>query len=382
MDSDMLIPMKGILSTGGKIIKEKKSDQNSKKAFKKESFMQKSFQKKRKKFWKILIYLFLILIICFCFLFFFCFINNYKITEKPSKNDFVFIVCLFGKQLITNTELIKKYFYTINKFVPHSKVTFIVSEYTIIDPDLIKYKNIDITIERYGNLTFEEIEKKYNYPRGAHSYFVFSRLFIYKDYLKNHPEIKYLIISDDDTLFFKDPFLLIQKDPNTVHIMQDVYPFSKTNDLNYVWTDAWVQLNDSIKQKCGFKPFNKNLLSEGIKDIVPLNSGMMVGSSKNIIKILELLTSKYICTGTFPRFSDQGLLNYLDLSGELKELGFPIQRHNIFNGSLISCVDQLPIENFIQQMGSKHLIAIHHYQYLRRRFIKKSPILSHIFLSV
>ena len=40
MDSDKLIPIKGILSTGEKIIKEKKSDQNSKKVFKKESFVQ------------------------------------------------------------------------------------------------------------------------------------------------------------------------------------------------------------------------------------------------------------------------------------------------------------------------------------------------------
>ena len=246
---------------------------------------------------------------------------------------------MLGQEALTKDHKIINYFYTLDKFVLQSKVAFIVSEYTKIDPNLIQYPNLNITIERYGNETFEDIEKKYNFPRATFSYFAVSRIFSYKNYLEKHPEIKYLMISDLDTLFFRDPFPLIEQDTNKVHMMQDVYPFSKTRDPNYVWTNEWVQLDNSIKQKCGFKPFSKTLLSDEIKDIVPLNSGMMIGSWKNIIKILELMTSKIVCTETFPRYLDQGLLNYFYISGELKELGFTIQIHNILNGSLISCID-------------------------------------------
>ena len=55
---------------------------------------------------------------------------------------------------------------------------------------------------------------------------------------------------------------------------------------------------------------NKTLLSDDIKNRIPLNSGLMIGKSTNLIKIFELLVSKYECTHTFPFYSDQGLLNY------------------------------------------------------------------------
>ena len=265
----------------------------------------------------------------------------------------------------------RKYFFTLDKFLPHSKIILGISEFTIIEPDLFKYKNLKINIERYGNETIQDIIRKYK--GDCHFYYNGIRFSFYNDYLKNHPEIKYVVISDDDTLFFRDPFLLIAEDPSVVHMMEDIYPFSQTNDCNYIWTNAWVSLNNSIKLKCGFKLLNNTLLSNEIKDLIPLNCGMMIGSSKNIIKIAELISSRFICSGMFPHNAEQGLLNYLDLSGEIKELGFPIHRHNIFTGSLISCPDLLPIENFTQQINSDHLIAVHHHQSLSSDYIIKSP---------
>ena len=332
-------------------------------------------KKKLEKICTLLFYFFLISIIFSIYLFFFFFIKNYHNTqikvEIPSKNEFAFIVCSFGLNILRSGHKIIKFLYALDNYVPKSKVVLIVSNYTIIDPKLIQFQNINIIIERYVNETIEDIRKKYN---SVHSYFVFIRPFIYIDYLKKHPEIKYVSISDDDTLFFRDPFKLISGDPKTVHIMEDIFPFSVTNDFNYIWTNEWVKLNNSIKQKCGFKLLNKTLLSDEIKDIIPLNSGMMIGNSKNIIKIFELMTSKYNCSDTFPTYSDQGLLNYLDLSGELKELNIPIHRHNIFNGSLISCPDLLPIANYSKQMNSEHLIAVHHYQLLTPHYIRQSPL--------
>ena len=75
----------------------------------------------------------------------------------------------------------------------------------------------------------------------------------------------------------------------------------------------------------------------------------MMGNSKNIIKIADLIFAKFICPGMFPKNAEQGLLNYLDLSGEIKELSIPIKRHNIYNDSFLSLPNYLPIKNYIQQ---------------------------------
>lgn len=327
-------------------------------------------KKKRKNFSK-----FIIKVFCLIFFFFLFFIVNYKLITIPSRNKFIFILCMFGKDILKSNHRIRKYFFTLDKFLPKSKVVLAVSEFTIIEPNLIQYRNLKIRIERYGNETIQDIKRKYNYPGASHFYYSGLRPSFYNHYLKNNPEIKYVAISDDDTLFFRDPFQLITEDPNVVHIMEDIFPFSKTNDGNYIWTDSWRCLNNSIKLKCGFKLLNNSLLSNEIKDLIPLNSGMMIGSSKNIIKITELISSRFICSGMFPNNAEQGLLNYLDLSGELKELGFPIIRHNIFTGSLLSCPDLLPIKNFSQQINSNHLIAVHHHQQLSSNYIIKSPLL-------
>ena len=321
-----------------------------------------------------LIFKLILIIIYLIYFYFLFFIKNYTNIEKTSRNEFIFILCIFGKNILKNNQRIRKYFFTLNKFLNQSKIVLAVSEFTKIDPNIIiKYPNINITIERYGNEKIRDIRKKYHYPLASHIYYSGLRCSFYQHYLKNHSEIKYVVVSDDDTLFFRDPFKLIAEDPNVVHIMEDIYPFSKTDELNYKWTNAWFGLNNSIKLKCGFKLLNYTLLSNEIKDIIPLNSGMMIGSSKNIIKISELISSRFICSGMFPNNAEQGLLNYLDLSGELKELSFPIHRHNIFNGSFLSCPDKLPIDNYSQQINSDHLIAVHHYHYLRSDYILKSP---------
>lgn len=197
--------------------------------------------------------------------------------------------------------------------------------------------------------------------------------YFYSKYLKKHSEIKYVVISDDDTLFFRDPFPLIDKAPNVVHFMEDIFPFSVTKDGNFIWTNAWACLDKKIKKKCGFKQLNNTLLSEEFKNKIPLNSGLLMGNSKNIIKISDLIFNRFICPGMFPRNAEQGLLNYLDLSGELKELNIPIKRHNIYYDSLLSCPELLPIKNYVQQINSSHFIALHHYQFLNKYYISRSP---------
>ena len=45
----------------------------------------------------------------------------------------------------------------------------------------------------------------------------------YAKYLKKHSEIKNVVISDDDMLFFRDPFPLIIKDPKMFSILWKIY---------------------------------------------------------------------------------------------------------------------------------------------------------------
>ena len=388
MDDDFLVSTQTLSSIKSnnnikkfrkKISKKRKKNNIEKKSVKKrKSLVKKSSKIKNKKHCKLLALLLIIcLICCLIFLcnFFFIFKNIKQVEELPTKDNSVFIVSLYGQKQLKREHKAIKYFYTLNKYIPKSRVFFFVSEYTEIDPKLIQYQNLIISVERYGNLTFEEIKKKHN---SIFAYFVSIRHFFYLDFLKKHPEIKYLILADEDTLFFKDPLPLLAEDPNIVHVMEDIFPYSNTKDANYIWTNAWVQLKDSIKQKCGFKHFNKTLLSDDIKNLIPLNDGLMIGSSKNILKILQLMTYKYICTETFPSYSDQGLFNYLDLTGDLKELGFTIHRHSIYNGTFLSCPNRLSIEDFSRLINSDNFIAVHHYQHLSHSYIRKSLRLSEI----
>ena len=299
-------------------------------------------------------------------------INKIKvILNVTSRNEVKFITCYFGVNKIKRNNRIRKYFQVLDKFVPYANVIFCISEYTKIDPVVIRHKNIKIKIERFGNETKKDIQNKYH--GSSRFFFNGMRYNFYVQYLKNHPEIKYTVISDDDTLFFRDPFPLIIKDPTVVHFMQDIFPFSVTKDRNYIWTKAWARLDKKIKDKCGFKQLNKTLSLYIFKNLIPLNCGLMIGNSKNILKISELISTRFICSGMFRNNAEQGLLNYLDLSGELKELGISIKRHNIYNDSFLSCPNLLPLENYNKQVNSPHFIALHHYKLLKRNYIERTP---------
>ena len=287
-----------------------------------------------------------------------------------------FIMCYLGAEEINGNHRVRKYFQVLDNFVPYANIIFCVNEYTKIDPIVIMHQNITINIERFGNQTKKELRNKY--PYFSRHFYSGIRYYFYSQYLKNHTEIKYVVISDDDTLFFRDPFPLINKDPNVVHFMEDIFPFSVKKDHNYIWINAWASLDKKIKEKCGFKQLN--LLSGEFNNKVPINSGLLMGSSKNIIKIADFISTKFICPGMFPNNNEQGLLNYLDLTGDLKQLNISFKRHNIYNDSFLSCPNVLPIENYIQQINASHFIALHHHQQLKKYYIERSPKEFQIFL--
>ena len=81
------------------------------------------------------------------------FIQSSKTKEILSGNEYIFLVCVFGKKIIKSNHRIKKYFYVLDKFVPQAKVIFAISKYTIIEHSLLHSKNIHISVERYRNET-------------------------------------------------------------------------------------------------------------------------------------------------------------------------------------------------------------------------------------
>lgn len=263
--------------------------------------------KKKDNYWKI-IRIKIISLLFLLSLYYFLFTSYYKTLEISSKNESIFMVCRFGTNILKSNHRILRYFYVLNKCVPKSKVVLAVSEYTIIEPNFNQFQNLIINIEKYGNETFEDIQRKYGH---RNFYFNALRYSFYYYYLQNHPETKYVVVSDEDTLFIRDPLLLIDENPNIVHIMEDIFPFSNIIDSNYIWTNAWVNLNDSTKKRCGLKFLNKSLLSTEIKDLIPLNCGTMLGSSKNLIKIFKLMSLKFKCAGMFLNNAEQGLLMVL-----------------------------------------------------------------------
>ena len=123
---------------------------------------------------------------------------------------------------------------------------------------------------------------------------------------------------------------------------------------------------------------NKSLLSKEIRSLIPLNSGMMIGNSKDIIKLTDLISTRFNCAGMFPYSQEQGLLNYLYLSGEINELGINIHLHSVDNGSLLSCPNHLPIGKYTQRINSNQLISVHHYLFMKgfKYKIKKNIILN------
>ena len=82
-----------------------------------------------------------------------------KTNNINSREYLRFITCYLGANEIKSNHRIRKYFEVLDNFVPYANVTFCVSEYTKIDPIVIKHQNITINIERFGNQTDEELKK-------------------------------------------------------------------------------------------------------------------------------------------------------------------------------------------------------------------------------
>lgn len=248
-----------------------------------------------------------------------------------------FITCSFGFESLNNSVEMYKYLKSLSYYVPGATVVVCISTYTILDPNWFNL-GLKLHIERYNNETKSSLSHKYSY---SYYYFNGLRYKFYVEYFMSHPEVDYAIFSDFDTLILRNPFELLLEDPDKIHIMEEIFTFAKFGDFNSIWLRAWNSVSQSTKESCGMHKINQSIYSKEIKDQMPWNSGLMVGKVSNLLAVCKILSSYFFCAGMFRNDAEQGLLNYVRLSGQFDELNVKFHPHSILHGNFISSPTRL-----------------------------------------
>ena len=271
--------------------------------------------------------------------------------------DKVFMICQMGQKTMENTRRIRNYLRSIEKNSPGAIVILAVSTYTIVSPDLFNY-NLTVRIQRFGNG-----EKK-----SGRFYYTGNRWCYYKEFILEHKEIKYMIVSDDDTLFFKDPFSLIDDRKDVIHIMYDPVSYANKSDCNFIWAKAWANgLRKESKEKCGIWDYDGSLDTPELRKTLFYNDGLLLGTTEALLNISELMCHSYNCPGDFPNNADQGLMNYLLLTKQFDTLNLKLIGYNIDSNVFISCPEYLNSDELNEATASNSLVAVHHYEKLNSR---------------
>lgn len=136
-----------------------------------------------------------------------------------------------------------------------------------------------------------------------------------------------------------------------------------------MWTNAWISLDDGIKRKCGITILNKTLDDESISPLIPWNSGLMMGKARNLLTITRFFSNAFLCPGMFKDNAEQGLLNYMYLTGQIFTLGIEFHGHHVINGAFMSCPHSLNVNVFRNRINSHQVYGIHHYQLLKSWYV-------------
>lgn len=105
---------------------------------------------------------------------------------------------------------------------------------------------------------------------------------------------------------------------------------------------------------------------------LPLNSGLMIATSDNLMRISHEL-ARFRCSadlGLFP--AEQGLLNFMDLSGQLNRSGITFRRYDIFS-ELVSCPNYMTddeVANHVKITALHHYEALKNYTFWEERYVK------------
>ena len=306
----------------------------------------------------------------FYFLFFLIFIG--RITTKNIKTNFchennhnlTFLTAYFNHKQVETTGPLRKFLTALSYSVPMANLIIGVSS----DTDISNFYNnytLNIKFWKLNDLLPPKVvENLSNGKIHWKFYYAGMRYLFYKRYLQAHPTIKYVMTTDYDNLIFRNPFELFIEEPQYVHVMQDFYPFKKTDDPNTLWFNAYNNLAKDIKVKCHLKPF------VNISDFpsqIPLNSGTLIGKYNNILTICTLMSQSYSCTGIFYNGGEQGLFNYLYYSGAFSDLGIKFKLYSV-SSSLSALPNHIPLREFPKIVPK--IYTLHHYFCLNRHYHK------------
>ena len=288
---------------------------------------------------------------------------NGKIKHK---SNFSILCSIYGYKKFPQNQRIKRLLLALENSYTFSDVYFFISQSTEIINNFENQFNLNVHVE-YINCSFtkEDAEKLYNFQGSFWSWIFTYRYKFYQDFIESHPNIEYLIILDDDTLILKDLTTIFESDPNSVHLMNDYYNFSVTEDLNFIWTDVVDSVNETIKHKCGLNQLIAPIRSQEFFANIPLNSGLLFGKTENLLKLVKFMTEKGICIGVLPKICDQGLINYLYYSRAFDEQNISIHQHSMYEHLLISCPEQF-LKNEYNQSIAENWHVIHHYESFKK----------------
>lgn len=307
--------------------------------------------------------------------------SNNQIIDKsdfPRKNNIInhkilgpFIHCIFGKEILTNSNKTKAYLKALEQTVPGSTAIIAVSEFTVIDTNSFTNYNLIIHFERFANLTINDVQQKYRFSQSVRFYYASLRFSFYKKFFHSHPEYEYAMYSDEDSLILKNPFELLENSTDEVHVMYDFLSYSHKGHPNFHWLRAWSRVSSSKKEKCGIDVLQISLFDQSVKNRLPLNVGLMIGKTKYLIVICELISSIFECVGMFTNCAEQGLFNHLSISGQLDRRGIKLHPHTVQNGNLMSCPNYLTIDEFGRRINSGEIFVLHHYHWVSNEYVNQ-----------
>ena len=311
-----------------------------------------------------------IFFITFFYFFFLKFIG--RITTKNIQTNFyhgndqnlTFLTAYFNHKQVENSGPLRKFLTALSYSVPMANLIIGVNS----DTDISNFfNNYTLNIEFWelkDLLPSEVVENLSNGKIHWKFYYAGMRYLFYKRFLQARPTIKYVMTTDIDNLIFRNPFELFLQEPQSVHVMQDFYPFKNTKSLNTIWFNAYNNLAKDTKVKCHLKLF---VNISDFQSQIPLNSGTLIGKYNNILTICILMSQSYNCTGIFYNGGEQGLFNYLYYSGTFSDLGMKFKTY-----SVSSSMSAEP--NFIRLTVFPKIVpkiyTLHHYIYLNRGYRK------------
>lgn len=247
---------------------------------------------------------------------------------------------------------------SLSQIIP--RATFVVSLSPYTDARELTHHDFDLDI-RIGRVK-NNLRRKDFHGKPADAWSLLRASF-YRDYLSEHPEIEYVFYCDDDVIILRNPMELLENDTDVVHIMSDAFPLLNKEDANYIWLNAWNNIDQRDRDRCNINPLPYSLEDPMLLKRIPLNAGLMCGKAVHVLAINRLLAEKIECMRPSGKLTDQGLLNLLWLNGQLNTTRVRVIAHGI-TGKLVSCPEFLGTVDLF--LNADKIIAMHHWYNLNR----------------